>query len=51
MSQPVLVAAAFDADHEPARSLQVARVLSATGAKVRILHVKKNIPLIHPCRL
>ena len=44
MYQHILVAVAFDTDHEPERSLQAARVLSAPGAKVTVLHVKEKIP-------
>jgi nucleotide-binding universal stress UspA family protein len=44
MYQHILVAVAFDADHEPERSLQVAKVLSSPDGKVTLLHVKEKIP-------
>jgi universal stress protein F len=44
MYQHILVAVAFDADHEPERSLQAARVLSSPDTKVTILHVQEKIP-------
>lgn len=45
MYQHILVAVAFDADHEPEQSLQAARVLSSPDAKVTVLHVKEKIPI------
>ncbi|MDO8884580.1 MAG: universal stress protein [Pseudotabrizicola sp.] len=44
MYNHILVAVAFDTDHEPDRSLQAARILAAPGAKVTILHVKDKLP-------
>jgi nucleotide-binding universal stress UspA family protein len=44
MYQHILVAVAFDADHEPERSLQAAKVLSSPDGKVTVLHVKEKIP-------
>ncbi|MFN7089071.1 MAG: universal stress protein [Allorhizobium sp.] len=44
MYQHILVAVAFDTDHEPERSLQAARILAVPGAKVTVLHVKDKIP-------
>ena len=44
MYHHILVAVAFDADHEPERSLQAARVLSSPDTKVTILHVQEKIP-------
>jgi len=44
MYKHVLVAVAFDAEHDPERSLQVAAVLAAADARVTILHVKEAVP-------
>ena len=44
MYQHILVAVALDADHEPERSLQAAKVLSSPDGKVTVLHVKEKIP-------
>ncbi|MFN3525581.1 MAG: universal stress protein [Paracoccus sp. (in: a-proteobacteria)] len=44
MYKHILVAVAFDTDHEPEQSLQAAQVLSSPGARVTVLHVKERIP-------
>jgi len=44
MYKHVLVAVAFDAEHDPERSLQAAAVLAPAGARVTLLHVKEAIP-------
>lgn len=44
MYKHILVAVAFDADHEPEQSLQAAKVLSLPDTKVTVLHVKEAIP-------
>ncbi len=44
MYQHILVAVAFEADHEPEQSLHAAKVLLSPEGKVTVLHVKEKIP-------
>lgn len=44
MYNHILVAVAFDADHEPKRALQAAQALSDNNTRVTVLHVKDAIP-------
>ncbi len=44
MYQHILVAVAFDADHDPEISLQVAQALAGKNARVTLLHVQEKIP-------
>lgn len=44
MYKHVLVAVAFDAEHDPERSLQAALVLAPAEARVTLLHVKDAVP-------
>lgn len=44
MYKHVLVAVAFDADHEPEPSLQAARALVDRDGRVTVLHVKEPVP-------
>lgn len=44
MYKHILVAVAFDAEHDPEVSLQVAQKLAAKGGRVTVLHVKEEVP-------
>lgn len=44
MYSNILVPIAFDVDHLPEAALQVARALSAPGARVTLLHVMAEVP-------
>ncbi len=44
MYQHIMVAVAFDADHDPERSLQAAQALADKDARVTLLHVKEAVP-------
>lgn len=44
MYNHILVAVAFDADHEPKRALQAAQALADNNTRVTVLHVKDAIP-------
>lgn len=44
MYKHILVAVAFDVDHEPDRALKAAQVLSDNDTRVTVLHVKEAIP-------
>lgn len=44
MYKHVLVAVAFDAEHDPERSLQAAAVLAPAEARVTLLHVREAVP-------
>jgi len=44
MYNHIMVAVAFDADHEPKRALQAAQALADKNTRVTVLHVKDAIP-------
>ena len=44
MYQHILVAVAFDEEHDPEQSLKVAEVLADRTTRVTVLHVKEEIP-------
>ena len=44
MYRHILVAVAFDEEHEPEQALQAAKVLAGKDGRVTVLHVKEVIP-------